>query len=202
MRFVFVLKFAIWVRRVSLLLAFLTTGAVAPNASQMAKVGDGKAGDALLIQQLQAEKKALQDEILQLEYGGAANYTAPPKPSTACGEHSMHQNGLKPLYKSDMIGKDCRMVQRVVGFRCDNCGYHVECWHMCEMYGCDTAVKCGFKRCLPCFAKGKQWELNNKTGKSCIRCVASSVPKPANPFVGSGNFCSEHCAKMCDLYDR
>ncbi len=169
----------------------------------MADATDAKTTLALVKTQMEALKKKnleLEEKNLQLAYRGPDNYSAPKPEGSKCN-HSSVSTPMKVITKESRVGSKFRIVSWPVGWECIECGFHVTCRHLCEMYQCGNAIKCGFKKCFQCFVNAKKYEENRINGVKCIRCVASTVPAVANPFIGDGKFCSAHCAKMCDLYD-
>jgi hypothetical protein len=155
------------------------------------------------VAKLQEQVAKLQKEVKELEYKNPDNYTAPLicKPTKNCDHTGM--SAMVPLTRRDMNKDFTGMVDKIDAWTCYDCGFHIQCYHRCIMYGCGQSVECGVKRCRDCLQLIKEQRELDKAGVKCIRCQYGGQfnPCPARALF-RGKFCSRQCMDMCDLYDR
>lgn len=124
----------------------------------------------------------LTNQVQKSNYSSPSNYV--PVKQCKCSE---------PLWtKSKTItkfgGEEFRAYKITVAYMCV-CGGHFKCQHVCQMYHCNTPLKCGFTFCESCFEKRAKQKEYEEQGKTCCRCKAI-----ANPFIEpEGSFCSDQC---------
>jgi len=145
--------------------------------------------NALLNLELSSTRKSLktlQDQMLEVQYHNPSNREFVPDKKDWCD----HEPG-KPIIISKMgPAPDCKMYEMVVGWICAKCKSHTGCNHVCQMYHCNTPVKCGFVFCIDCITKQELQKEYDKQKKMCPRCSYYPPPLPANAF--HGGFCHKH----------
>ena len=122
---------------------------------EVTQTHDQDKADSKLIQDLKNEIKELKRTVRELQYKSSENYTKPVE-KTACKHRDLkaiHQQDMQ--IERDKFGNatDCRSFYRMVAISCKKCGYHIQCKHICVMYGCGKPVECGIERCKDCFEK-------------------------------------------------